>query len=108
MQGSAPLGESSRLAQAPGECGCSAGHAPSLLDDTAVPFSSGWHTSVVESTASACTFILDGTVIGTATSRIPNTPMRWVLQSETVPDRVTNSAVTADIYIAWVTLYRPG
>jgi hypothetical protein len=104
-QGSAPCGESSRLVQEPGESGCSAGHAPSPLDDTAVPF---WHTSVVESTASACTFILDGTVIGTATRRIPNTPMHWVLQSETVPDHVTNSSDTADIHIAWVTLYRPG
>jgi len=54
-------------------------------------------------TASACTFILDGT----ATPRIPNTPMHWVLRSETVPDHVTNSADTADIHIAWVTVHRP-
>ena len=97
------MSESSRLAQEPGESGCSAGHTPSLLDDTGVRFSSGWRTSVVELTASACTFIL----VGTATRRIPNTPMHWVLQSETVPDLVTNSADTADIYIAWVTVYRP-
>jgi hypothetical protein len=75
--------------------------------DSPVPISSGWHTSVIEWTASACTFILDGTVIGTATSRIPNTPMHWVLQSETVPDRATNASATADIYIAWATVYRP-
>lgn len=75
--------------------------------DTPVPISSGWHTSVVEWTASTCTFTLDGSVIGTATSRIPNTPMHWVLQSETVPDRVTNGSTAADIYIAWVTIYRP-
>jgi hypothetical protein len=75
--------------------------------DSPVPISSGWHTSVVEWTASTCTFILDGSVIGTATSRIPNTPMHWILQSETVPDRVTNGSVAADIYIAWAAVYRP-
>jgi Glycosyl hydrolases family 16 len=75
--------------------------------DTPVPISSGWHTSVIDWTASAVTFALDGTVLGTATTRIPNTPMHWVLQSETVPDRVTNASATADIYIAWVTIYRP-
>ena len=68
----------------------------------------GWHTSRREWKASACTFILDGTVIGTATRRIPNTTIHWVLQSETVPDHVTNSADTADIYIAWVRVYRLG
>ncbi|MBR7828813.1 glycoside hydrolase family 16 protein [Actinospica sp. MGRD01-02] len=75
--------------------------------DTAVPISSGWHTSIVEWTATGCTFILDGTVTGKADARIPDTPMHWVLQSETVPDRVTHSADTADIYIAWVAIYRP-
>jgi hypothetical protein len=30
------------------------------------------------------------------------------VQSETVPDRVTNSSDTADLYIAWVAVYRPG
>lgn len=75
--------------------------------DTAVPISSGWHTSIVEWTATGTTFTLDSTVIGKAAARIPDTPMHWVLQSETVPDRVTHAADTADIYIAWVAIYRP-
>jgi hypothetical protein len=33
--------------------------------------------------------------------------MHRVLQSDTVPDHFTNSSDTADIYIAWVTVYRP-
>lgn len=75
--------------------------------DTAVPIASGWHTSVIDWTSAACTFILDGTVLGTTATRIPNTPMHWVLQSETVPDRVTGTNATADISIAWVAIYRP-
>jgi hypothetical protein len=75
--------------------------------NTAVPLSSGWHTTVIEWTASACRFILDGTAIGTSTSRLPDTPMHLVLQSETVPGRVTSNAETADIFIAWITVYRP-
>lgn len=75
--------------------------------DTPVPVSSGWHTSVVEWTASTCRFILDGTTIGASTSRIPNTPMHLVLQSETVPDRDTSGTATADIYVAWVAIYQP-
>jgi hypothetical protein len=27
--------------------------------------------------------ILDGNIVGTSTSRVPNTPMHWVLQCET-------------------------
>jgi hypothetical protein len=44
---------------------------------------SSWHTAVLEWTATHCTFILDGKVIGDSTSRIPNTPMHWVIQTET-------------------------
>jgi hypothetical protein len=42
-----------------------------------------WHTAVTEWTPNSVKFILDGRVIGTSTSRIPNTPMHWVLQTET-------------------------
>jgi hypothetical protein len=33
--------------------------------------------------------------------------MCWVLRSETSPDRVTDSAATADIHLAWGAVYRP-
>ena len=72
---------------------------------TAVRMSSGWHTAVIDWTAKSCAFVLDGMTIGTTTSRVPSTPMHWVLQSET--DGVTNDAATADILIDWVAVYRP-
>ncbi|HET9168211.1 MAG TPA: glycoside hydrolase family 16 protein [Actinospica sp.] len=73
--------------------------------NTAIGVSSGWHTAVTEWTASGCRFILDGKVIGTSTGRIPNTPMHWVLQSETWG--VPAAGAVADIYIAWVAIYQP-
>jgi len=45
-----------------------------------------WHTAVIEWTPTRCEFFLDGASIGKATSRIPNTPMHWVIQSETALD----------------------
>jgi len=72
---------------------------------TGVRMSSGWHTAVIDWTAKSCTFILDGMTVGTTTSRIPSTPMHWVLQSET--DGVTPDSATADILIDWAAVYRP-
>jgi len=41
-----------------------------------------WHTAVIEWKPNFCRFILDGNILGTSTSRVPNTPMHWVLQCE--------------------------
>lgn len=45
-----------------------------------------WHVAVTEWAPTYVKFTLDGVVIGTSTSRIPNTPMRWVIQNETTLD----------------------
>ena len=47
---------------------------------------SSWHTAVIEWLPTRVTFILDGNVIGNSTARIPNTPMHWVIQTETALD----------------------
>lgn len=72
---------------------------------TAVRMASGWHTAIIDWTAKSCTFILDGMTVGTTTSRIPSTPMHWVLQSET--DGVSTPSASTDILIDWVAVYRP-
>jgi beta-glucanase (GH16 family) len=65
-----------------------------------------WHTAVIEWTPNLCRFILDGQVIGTSYSLIPNSPMHWVLQAETA---LTGGApannISGHIYIAWITAY---
>ena len=63
-----------------------------------------WHTAVVEWTPARCEFFLDGVSIGRATSRIPNTPMHWVIQSETALDGSTpasEAAMQIDWLAAW-------
>ncbi len=67
-----------------------------------------WHTAVIEWTASRVTFILDGRVLGTSTSRVPSTPMHWVLQTETALSGQVPAASTAgNVQIDWVAVYRP-
>jgi len=69
-----------------------------------------WHVAVIEWTANAVRFLLDGQVVGTSTSRIPNTPMTWVLQTETA-DPMHGGEPSDDteghILIDWVAVYRP-
>ncbi len=67
-----------------------------------------WHTAVIEWTPSTCTFILDGQVIGTSTNHIPDTPLHWVLQTETdlsgVPPR---DRAAGNVQIDWVAVFIP-
>jgi hypothetical protein len=70
--------------------------------DTNVTFTN-WHTAVIEwlGLPTRCTFILGGRVIGQSTSRIPNTPMRWVIQNGVRfdtpnPDNATQGHVYID------------
>jgi hypothetical protein len=77
--------------------------------NTGVPIYGGWHTAVIEWKAGvSCTFILDGTTIGTTTSRVPQSPMRWVIQNGgsfstgTAPD-----AANGHVFVDWVAVYTP-
>jgi hypothetical protein len=64
-----------------------------------------WHTAVIEWTPTTTRFLLDGTTVGTSTSRIPSTPMHWVLQTETGTDGCVPPASTvANVQIDWVTV----
>jgi len=66
----------------------------------------GWHTAVIEWSPGAVKFILDGTVIGndTNTAVIPDTPMHWVIQTETTPGGPAGTAA-GNVQIDWVTMY---
>jgi hypothetical protein len=65
-----------------------------------------WHTAVIEWTPTTCEFILDGQVIGTSISLIPNTPMHWVLQAETaLSGGAPADSISGHIYIAWIAAY---
>jgi hypothetical protein len=67
-----------------------------------------WHTASMEWLPNRMTFILDGVKLGEVTQRIPNTPMFWVIQTESClsiacPDPNANGNVEID----WMTAYAP-
>lgn len=66
-----------------------------------------WHTDIIEWSPGMVRFIHDGTIVGTVTSRIPNTPMRWVIQTETTLDgTVPLDATAGRVYIDWVVVWK--
>lgn len=66
-----------------------------------------WHTAVIEWAPNSCKFILDGSQLGaTITSRVPNTPMHYVLQIEShlggnQPPVGTNGYLYCDWVCRW-------
>ena len=62
-----------------------------------------WHVATTEWSPGKVVFYLDGKVIGTATRNIPNTPMHWVLQTETQLDGgAPANNVSGTVYVDWV------
>jgi beta-glucanase (GH16 family) len=67
-----------------------------------------WHTATLEWLPSSVRFFLDGKLIGTSTSRIPDTPMHWVIQTETATDgSVPSNTAAGNVQIDWVSVYVP-
>jgi hypothetical protein len=70
---------------------------------------SGWHTATIEWEPGKITYILDGTTIGTHTSKVPNTSFHFVFQVETnlsgspIPD-----SSAGHIQVDWVTIHTRG
>ena len=64
-----------------------------------------WHTTSIEWTPTQVKFILDGNVIGTSTSRIPSTPMHWVIQTKSCLVDCPSNATDGNVQIDWLTAY---
>jgi beta-glucanase (GH16 family) len=66
-----------------------------------------WHTATTEWVQGTVTFILDGQVIGRSTTRVPDKPMHWVLQTETATDGTgVSDATSGHVQIDWVVAYK--
>ena len=62
-----------------------------------------WQTAVIEWSPNLVVFKLNGVVIGSTTTRVPNTPMHWVLQTETALDgTIPADAARGNVQIDWV------
>lgn len=68
----------------------------------------GWHTAVIEWLPNSLTFYVDGKVIGHSTSKVPNTPMHWVLQTETqLSGGAPSNTAAGNVQVDWVSVYTP-
>jgi hypothetical protein len=66
-----------------------------------------WYTAVTEWSPSYVRFYLNDRLFCEATSRIPNTPMRWVLQTETrLSGGAPPTSAAGSVYIDWVSVWR--
>jgi hypothetical protein len=63
-----------------------------------------WHTAVIEWSPGLVVFVLDGKEIGRTTTRVPDAPMHWVLQTETALRLAAPPAPTArgNVQVDWV------
>jgi hypothetical protein len=66
-----------------------------------------WHTAVIEWLPRRISFLLDGRTIGTSTSRLPNTPMHWVLQTPTTDSTLASLSTAGNVQIDWVSVWKP-
>ena len=67
-----------------------------------------WHTYTIEWTPNYVKFLIDGQVIGdsTDTSEIPDTPMHWVMQTESDLDSTKpSSSAQGNLQIAWAAVW---
>ncbi len=64
-----------------------------------------WHTASIEWTPEKVDFILDDRSIGSSTGRIPNTPMHWVIQTESSLDLSPAASTSGAVQIDWVAVY---
>ncbi|WP_239346657.1 glycoside hydrolase family 16 protein [Frankia sp. CIT1] len=64
-----------------------------------------WHTASIEWTPNKVDFILDDRSIGSSTGRIPNTPMHWVIQTESSLDHFPAASTSGAVQIDWVAVY---
>jgi hypothetical protein len=64
-----------------------------------------WHTASLEWTPNEVKFILDGIVVGDTTNRIPDTPMHWVIQTESCLQGCPSASTQGYLQIDWITAY---
>jgi hypothetical protein len=66
-----------------------------------------WHTYEIVWTPQALAYLIDGVVVHITTTRIPNTPMQWALQSEhCLGGCAAPPTATGHLQIDWRAIYR--
>jgi hypothetical protein len=73
---------------------------------TNVPYT-GWHTASIEWSPNLVRYILDDVVVLQTMTRVPNTPMHWVMQTEACWDYCPPSSAAGNLEIDWAVMYAP-
>lgn len=69
-------------------------------------WTSGWHTTVIQWSTNSLSFYLDGKLIGTTSTDIPNAPVDWIIQNESsILGPYSSPGATSKMNIAWVACY---
>jgi beta-glucanase (GH16 family) len=66
-----------------------------------------WHTVVLEWGPTVTNFYIDGNLIMSSTTRIPSSPMHWVLQTDTDPCCQPSNTTAGNVQIDWVAAWKP-
>lgn len=66
-----------------------------------------WHTATIVWTPQEVNFILDGQSIGTSAARIPDTPMHWVIQTESCLPTCPAATTAGNLQIDRIAAYSP-
>jgi hypothetical protein len=73
---------------------------------TTVPEAGAWHIATTEWQPGKVTYILDGKVIGVATTMVPADPMHFVLQTETqLSGGAPSNSAAGNVRIDWLVIY---
>jgi hypothetical protein len=73
---------------------------------TSVPEAGAWHIATTEWSPGKVTFILDGQVVGVATTQVPFNPMHFVLQTETqLSGGPPSDSAAGNVQVDWVVIY---
>jgi beta-glucanase (GH16 family) len=80
-----------------------------LIDMFHTPSSFGfWHTATIEWSPGRVEFFLDGRSIGFSTTATPDTPMHYILQTESCLPECPDPATSGHLYVDWVAIWEKG
>lgn len=64
-----------------------------------------WHTYVIEWGPTECNFYMDGVLVGSSTSRIPDTPMHYIMQTETNLSTEPSDGASGYVECDWIVIW---
>lgn len=64
-----------------------------------------WHVATMEWSPGKVEFFLDGVSLGAGTTRVPNTPMHYILQTESCLPRCPAPATAGHVYLDWIAIW---